>query len=712
MLEESLGGFFVDIKAKIDGSFDKSKKEIKALGDSIKSLVGTVSTTSAALVGLATVAGNVETKNLKMAQSIGISATELDKWKIAAGIAGTNADALVGSMDSIEQKMRGLKTGQVDMNLAKNLGFMGIGYSDFADMDADERMKQIFNKASGMQDQEKASKLVSDILGEAGKDYYSYLKLSGKSIDEQLAKAKRLNFTDERSKREAMAFNQEIKGLFETTKSLGTFIASKIGVQLTPIIRKITDLLAKNKELIKSGITGFVNSVGSAFNSVVNIFERVAPIVSRLIDNFGGLDKVIMKVGIGFATLKFAKIAGGVMQVVKSVGLLKGALMGLGIGALILLIDDLMSFLTKDGRKSMFGWLFEHLDEIKDKFSNLLPNLNTDSFAEAIKNIKKTLEDLKKWIKAVSDVSEPLKKIWSDLGGVWKETLGNVLTNTLNFAGNSLAKFVDMFNWLCEAISEFEKGGIEGGLKFVGKSIKEKIESIGEAGATAYQEARKQGKGIFEAAFLGYDATIRETPLGTLADATETVLNNAYELGTALKETVKATGKSVSIVNDQKKINDFDEKAYKEMVKKLGNFRSSNRGILPAFKDLSEEDKKYLRSLDEEHKANIEKYSISGKIEDGIISPSGRVTQVSPQDWVIAAKDLGNVASAFLPRGLTNISSSMNAPTVINQNFTITASNRELVPAIKQQAYKGANDALLQNMRKSSNILQQMNGTR
>lgn len=452
---------------------------------------------------------------------------------------------------------------------------------------------------------------------------------------------------------------------------------------------------------------------------MVNIFERVAPIVSRLIDNFGGLDKVIMKVGIGFAMFKFAKIAGGVIQVVKSVGLLKGALMGLGIGALILLIDDLMSFLTKDGRKSMFGWLFEHLDEIKDKFSNLLPNLNTDSFAEAIKNIKKPLEDLKKWIKAVSDVSEPLKKIWSDLGGVWKETLGNVLTNTLNFAGNSLAKFVDMFNWLCEAISEFEKGGIEGGLKFVGKSIKEKIESIGEAGATAYQEARKQGKGIFEAAFLGYDATIRETPLGTLADATETVLNNAYELGTALKETVKATGKSVSIVNDQKKKNDFDEN-YKELLKSLDGRREHiGRGETRPIKfdGLTPEEKKLVLKLDEDKQAEIAKKLTGGipknaKIEDGIISPNGRVTQVAPDDWVIAAKDLGNVASAFLPRGLANITSSMNAPTVINQNFTITASNRELVPAIKQQAYKGANDALLQNMRKSSNILQQMNGTR
>lgn len=696
MLEESLGGFFVDIKAKIDGSFDKSKKEIKALGDSMKNLVGTVTKTTGALVGLATVAGNVETKNLKLAQSIGISATELDKWKIAAGIAGTNADALVGSMDSIEQKMRGLKTGQVDMNLAKNLGFMGIGYSDFADMDADERMKQIFNKASGMQDQEKASKLVSDILGEAGKDYYSYLKLSGKSLDEQLAKAKRLNFTDERSKREAMAFNQEIKGLFETTKSLGIFIASKIGVQLTPIIRKITDLLAKNKELIKSGITGFVNSVGSAFNSVINIFERVAPIVSRLIDNFGGLDKVIMKVGIGFAMFKFAKIAGGVMQVVKSVGLLKGALMGIGLGALFLLIDDIVTYLSDEpgGEHSLIGWVIKNMDLIKSKFNELMPNVNFDSVIDSFKKLGDAFGNLLKKLTGKNTVAE---------------SLSSIANSVLKFAGNAVETAILTLQNLTNILTSL----LTGNWKQLGKDLQKFLIDL--------------GSGLSNIIFGDGTLDNNNSPVSQFHNTNSINQQKMYEKATPNQK--KQIDKSIKAFNQVEKIfleGDLKDKAryivagiakysYSELdsKKKKALFDYVDAG--GSLKDdwISSFMKGFINAdavpkLEESYK----KYKKTGKIEDGIISPNGRITQVSPQDWVIAAKDLGNVASAFMPRGLTNISSSMNSPTVINQNFTITASNRELVPAIKQQAYKGANDALLQNMRKSSNILQQMNGTR
>lgn len=695
-IASSIGGFFVEIGAKVDnGSFDKGEKRVANLGASIKGVVGQITAMSTALVGMATVAGTTETKNLKLAQSIGISATELDKWKIAAGIAGTNADALVGSMDSIEQKMRGLKTGNVDMNLAKSLGFLDIGYSEFADMNADERMKAVIESARSMEDQEKASKLVADVLGEAGKDYYSYLQLSGKSLDDQLKQSKSLIFTDENSKREAMGFNAEIKGLFETMKSLGTYISSKIAGQLTPIVHKIKDIIAQNKELIKSGISGFITGVGTAFNNVINIFSRVAPIIGRLVNHFGGLDKIIVKVGVGISGLKLAKLAGGVMSVVQSVGLLKTGLAGLGLGAIFLLIEDIMTYLQNpSGEYSVIGYILENMDLIKSKFNELMPNVNFDSVIDSFKKLGNAIGDLIKKFTGKNTVSEGLSSI---------------ANSVLKFAGNAVETAILTLQNLANILSSL----LTGNWKQLGKDLQKFLTDLGSG----------LGKLIFGDGTLDND----KSPASQFHNTNPINQQEMYEKATP--EQKKQIDKSISARNQVDKAfqeGNFKDKAryvvagivkysYAELdsKKKKALFDYVDAG--GSFKDdwISSFSKGFVDSdAISELEKSYKKYKTTGKIEDGIISPSGRVTQVSPQDWVIAAKDLGNVASAFLPRGLTNISSSMNSPTVINQNFTITASNRELVPVIKQQAYKGANDALLQNMRKSSNILQQMNGTR
>ena len=95
-------------------------------------------------------------------------------------------------------------------------------------------------------------------------------------------------------------------------------------------------------------------------------------------------------------------------------------------------------------------------------------------------------------------------------------------------------------------------------------------------------------------------------------------------------------------------------------------------------------------------------------IEDGIIRPDGRVTKIAPDDWVFAARDVSDLAKAFVPQGMT-----VSAPAEysIVQNFTITGSN-DIPQVIKQQAYRGTQEGLMAVMEQSSKRLQMMSGTR
>ncbi len=95
-------------------------------------------------------------------------------------------------------------------------------------------------------------------------------------------------------------------------------------------------------------------------------------------------------------------------------------------------------------------------------------------------------------------------------------------------------------------------------------------------------------------------------------------------------------------------------------------------------------------------------------VEDGIIRPDGHVTPIASDDWVFAARDVSDLAKAFIPQGM-----SVNAPAEysIVQNFTITGSN-DIPQVLKQQAYRGTQEGLLAIMDQSSRRLQMMSGTR
>lgn len=96
------------------------------------------------------------------------------------------------------------------------------------------------------------------------------------------------------------------------------------------------------------------------------------------------------------------------------------------------------------------------------------------------------------------------------------------------------------------------------------------------------------------------------------------------------------------------------------------------------------------------------------KLKDGIIRPDGTVTQVAPDDWVFAARNIGDMARAFTPQNYTDAGPSEY---IINQTFNINGVN-DMPQVLRQQAYQGTQEGLLALMQQSSQRLQLMSGTR
>ena len=123
-------------------------------------------------------------------------------------------------------------------------------------------------------------------------------------------------------------------------------------------------------------------------------------------------------------------------------------------------------------------------------------------------------------------------------------------------------------------------------------------------------------------------------------------------------------------------------------------------------------------------------------VHDGIIRPDGTVTQVAPDDWVLAARDLGDLSQAFAPKepNIAPDTLSVLADTVaqmarsfipqqnntaiqqaseytINQTFNVSGGN-DMPQVLKQQAYRGTQEGLLEVMHQSAQRLQLMSGLR
>lgn len=438
MANDMLGGFFYALGIKTDGaSFQKAEQALKGMAQTAGKLSAAIGITGGSMLAMAKAAGVMETANLKTARAIGVSSAALDQWKISAGVAGTNAAALVSGMAQVERKMQGLKLGRVDTGMAQNLAQLGLGYGSFANMDATQRMRAVFNAAGGMKDQQKAALLVSETLGQGARDFYDYMKLSGRSMDSLLNEGRRLTFQTEASKRAAMTFNAEFNGLTGGLKSMAAFAGGAFGQALTPAVREVKNLLAANREMIQSGIAGFAQNVGQTVLKITGAVAKLAPIVGRLVNRFGGLDKIIIKIGLGIGAMKLAHFAGNIAGIVKSLGLLKAGLSGLGaglgIGALYLLLEDLYYYMNGGG--SLIGDLMEYLPKLKEKLNI---DISYDNLVQGVKDLVKAFKDL--WDSI--DGSSKLKDLGSWLSNYLLTNLGDTVT-ILKDIVNVASKLID-----------------------------------------------------------------------------------------------------------------------------------------------------------------------------------------------------------------------------------------------------------------------------
>ena len=281
--------------------------------------------------------------------------------------------------------------------------------------------------------------------------------------------------------------------------------------------------------------------------------------------------------------------------------------------------------------------------------------------------------------------------------------------------GGELTKYVKELNQWIQENGPTIRSGINDIARIIGKIAQ-------QMKVTFTSDEVKTLASAFGDAWKGAVNTVKNTG-SALAKGDLKGAGTAYVEG--FKETVVNPAKTVAEVVHAKTNNMSleDDRAKRERQKKehdrIRKLIDEDPAKAHGFMGLGKKYKSELQPETIQAMAAYEKefgrgWNFSGSVnemKDGIMRPDGTVTQVAPDDWVFAARNVGDLARAFIPQSFGQATASAPSEYIINQTFNISGGN-DMPQVLREQAYRGTQDGLMQLMQQSSQRLQLMSGTR
>lgn len=272
------------------------------------------------------------------------------------------------------------------------------------------------------------------------------------------------------------------------------------------------------------------------------------------------------------------------------------------------------------------------------------------------------------------------KTIYTDSGTNAKAADFAVEINTLKTTSENLTKLLG--SEVGGELTKYVKG-INGWIEDNGTDIKTAIQNIAKL------------TGIIASKVAPYAKDVVTALVGAAAGDKGKVVEATDDLGFQLASDF--TGLSKDDLKDKNKVAQEIAKYKTQMGYKVTDWIPYSE-LTPTLQE----------GFDQHATKSKGRYRLGGAIKDGIVRPDGTITQVASDDWVLAARSLGDLARAFTPQNYTAAGTNEY---VINQTFNINGGT-DMPQVLRQQAYQGTQEGLLQLMTESSRRLQLMSGTR
>lgn len=377
--------------------------------------IGSIWATTTAITGLMTVTNENTASMVGMAKSYDMTIDRFKAWNGIAVQAGLNGENIGDMIEELGNKFGEFKALGEQSSVADVFGALGIDAAMMEGMEAADQFEFIMDRLQNVGDKQQAASLADMLFGGEGNKVTTYIRNTGKSLNELLEDQKQFNMLTNEGANGAVSYGNAFKNLTSVISSAWQEVSGIIGGEMTDDVKQassaIGSLFKNNKDDIKGFFKGLVD--GAKFFGAM--LFKVGQGVNSLAQAVGGWGNIATAIG----SIMAAKVVVGLvsfastgLQLVKTVGVMKTAMIGLNtvmaanpIGAVTLAVSGLIFAGIQLYRNwdSVVAWFGNALSWFKTEFPNTF-------------NIIKTAFD---WspLGMIINYWEPITGFFSDLWG-------------------------------------------------------------------------------------------------------------------------------------------------------------------------------------------------------------------------------------------------------------------------------------------------------
>lgn len=397
-------------------------EEASSLSDRLRGIgaagavaVGGIWATTTAITGLMTVTNENTAVMAGMAQSYDMSIDRFKAWSGVAQKAGLDGEHVGDMIEELRNKFGEFKALGEQSSVSEVFGALGISSAMMEGMEAADQFEFIMQRLEGVTDKDQAASLADILFGGEGNKVTTYIRNTGKSLNELLEEQRKFNLLTDDGARGAVAYGHSFQNLKTVVSSAWQEISGIVGGEMAGDIQKLGDTVSKYVRENKEEVVGTLKSlVYSAKDFAVAVWD-IGSSVNSVVQAFGGWKTV----GVALTSLLAGQMVIGLFNMgksiftaVKAIGTMKASMVGLNA---VMAANPIGAVAAAVGLLIFAGIeLYRNWDSVTAWFSEKLTWFKTEF--PATFNFIKTVFD---WspLGLIINNWEPLTGFFSDLWG-------------------------------------------------------------------------------------------------------------------------------------------------------------------------------------------------------------------------------------------------------------------------------------------------------
>ncbi|NAX21014.1 phage tail protein [Vibrio sp. V39_P1S14PM300] len=365
------------------------------IGGTLKSVTGhAVATTGAvtgltmAVTGLMSVTNAQTAEQVGLAKAYGMSIEQFKAWGGVAQQAGLNAESTGDMVEELTNKFGEFKALGKQSSVADVFGKLGIDKAMLDGLSAAEQFEFVMRRLERVSDKQQAASLADMLFGGEGNKVVTYIRNSGKSLDDLLDAQKRINSLTTQGADGAFRYNNAWNNVLTAVTSSWQEVAGVVGGALEPQLSELSQTVSRVFSENKAGIVDFVTGVVDSSIRLTTTLYELGSSVNDVVQFFGGWESagaLVAGMLAGKMVIGIASVVTGITTMITTLKTAKTVMIGLNA---VMAANPIGAVAAAVGLLTTAGiLLYQNWDEVTAWFAGKLEWFKT-AFPETFETIK------------------------------------------------------------------------------------------------------------------------------------------------------------------------------------------------------------------------------------------------------------------------------------------------------------------------------------